>query len=154
MKTSMSQAGLDRLHQAMAARVAKGDMPGIVTLVARGDEVHVDAIGTMAFGGDQPMLRENLPGLQAADAAEAELRTDRSQPLSDMERLICAVSTARASRGATGSAENRRSAPVSLRQRVAPCVQGVAHMSWSGERSVSTSPRLRGVGGWIARPEA
>src|SRR5213080_4671189 len=60
MKTSMSQAGLDRLHQAMAARVAKGDMPGIVTLVARGDEVHVDAIGTMAFGGDQPMRRDTI----------------------------------------------------------------------------------------------
>src|SRR5213080_1848440 len=60
MKTSMSQAGLDRLHQAMAARVAKGDMPGIVTLVARGDEVHVDAIGTMAFGGDQPMRRDTV----------------------------------------------------------------------------------------------
>src|SRR5205823_2978689 len=88
-----------------------------------------------------------LTSTSTADAAEAELRTDRSQPLSDMERLICAVSTARASRGATGSAENRRSAPVSLRQRVAPCVQGVAHMSWSGERSVSTSPRLPGRNG-------
>jgi CubicO group peptidase (beta-lactamase class C family) len=60
MKTSMSQAGLDHLHQAMAARIAKGDMPGIVTLVARGDEAHVDAIGTMEFGGDQPMRRDTV----------------------------------------------------------------------------------------------
>jgi CubicO group peptidase (beta-lactamase class C family) len=35
-------------------------MPGIVTIVARGDEVHVDAIGTMAFGGDQPMRRDTV----------------------------------------------------------------------------------------------
>src|SRR5947208_7364233 len=60
MKTSLSQTGLDRLHQAMAARVARGEMPGMVTLVAKGDEVHVDAIGTMAFGGDQPMRRDTI----------------------------------------------------------------------------------------------
>src|SRR5947209_6863274 len=60
MKTSLSKTGLDRLHQAMAARVARGEMPGMVTLVAKGDEVHVDAIGTMAFGGDQPMRRDTI----------------------------------------------------------------------------------------------
>jgi CubicO group peptidase (beta-lactamase class C family) len=58
--TSLSQAGLDRLHRAMAARVAKGELPGAVTLLAQGDEVHVDAIGTMAFGGDQPMRRDTV----------------------------------------------------------------------------------------------
>src|SRR5439155_13337600 len=60
MKTSLSQTGLERLHQAMAARVARGEMPGMVTLMAKGDEVHVDAIGTMAFGGDQPMRRDTI----------------------------------------------------------------------------------------------
>src|SRR5438309_10510404 len=60
MKTSLSQTGLERLHEAMAARVAKSDMPGIVTLVARGDDVHVDAIGTMAFDGDRPMRRDAI----------------------------------------------------------------------------------------------
>ena len=44
----------------MAARVGKGDLPGIVTLVARGDEVHVDVIGTMAFGGDGPIKRNAI----------------------------------------------------------------------------------------------
>jgi len=58
--SSPSQAGLDRLHRAMAARVAKGEMPGIVTAVAHGDEVRVDAIGTMAFGGDEPMRRDTI----------------------------------------------------------------------------------------------
>jgi CubicO group peptidase (beta-lactamase class C family) len=56
----MNASGLERLHQAMAARVAHGEMPGIVMLVARGDEVHVDAIGTMAFDGDQPMRRDTI----------------------------------------------------------------------------------------------
>jgi len=58
--SSLSAAGLDRLHRAMAARVAKGEMPGIVTLVAQGDEVHLDAIGTMTFGGEQPMRRDTI----------------------------------------------------------------------------------------------
>ncbi len=61
MKTSsLSQAGLDRLHRAMAARVAKGELPGMVTLVAQGEQVHVDAIGAMAFGGDEPLRRDTI----------------------------------------------------------------------------------------------
>ena len=58
--SSLSQDGLDRLHRAMAARVARGELPGIVTLVARGDDVYVDVIGTMAFGGDEPMRRDTI----------------------------------------------------------------------------------------------
>jgi CubicO group peptidase (beta-lactamase class C family) len=58
--TSLSPEGLDRVHRAMAARVAKGELPGMVTLVARGDDVHVDAIGTMALGGDEPMRRDTI----------------------------------------------------------------------------------------------
>src|SRR5881628_4266878 len=60
MIRSTSRAGLDRLHDAMAARVAKREMPGIVTLVARGEDVHVDAIGVMAFGGTEPMRRDTI----------------------------------------------------------------------------------------------
>lgn len=44
----------------MAARIAKGELPGLVTLVARGDAVHVDAIGKMAFGGGEPMRRDAI----------------------------------------------------------------------------------------------
>jgi CubicO group peptidase (beta-lactamase class C family) len=60
MINSKSQASLDRLHEAMAARVAKGELPGMVTLVGRGEDVHVDAIGTMAFGSDEPMRRDTI----------------------------------------------------------------------------------------------
>jgi CubicO group peptidase (beta-lactamase class C family) len=60
MTRSTSRAGLDRLHQAMAARVANGELPGMVTLIAVGDEVHVDAIGAMAFGGNDPMRRDTI----------------------------------------------------------------------------------------------
>src|SRR2546427_6306668 len=60
MIDSKSQAGLDRLHEAMAARVANGELPGVVTLVAHGEDVHVDAIGVMAFGGNEPMRRDTI----------------------------------------------------------------------------------------------
>ena len=35
-------------------------MPGMVTLVARGDDVRVDTIGTMAFDSDRPMRRDTI----------------------------------------------------------------------------------------------
>ena len=46
------------LHEAMAARVERGEFPGIVTLVARGDDVRVDAIGVTHVGGAEPMRRD------------------------------------------------------------------------------------------------
>ncbi|HEV8175180.1 MAG TPA: serine hydrolase domain-containing protein, partial [Actinoplanes sp.] len=49
-----------RLHEAMAVRVERGEFPGIVTLVARGDDVHVDTIGVTEFGGDVPMRRDTV----------------------------------------------------------------------------------------------
>jgi CubicO group peptidase (beta-lactamase class C family) len=53
----MSSSGL---HDAMAARVERGEFPGIVTLVARDDDVTVDAIGVTTFGGDVPMRRDTI----------------------------------------------------------------------------------------------
>ncbi|HET8661510.1 MAG TPA: serine hydrolase domain-containing protein [Micromonosporaceae bacterium] len=49
-----------RLHDAMAARVAAGQLPGLVTVLARGDEVHVDTIGSFSFDGAVPMRRDTL----------------------------------------------------------------------------------------------
>src|ERR1700736_4890892 len=60
LTSNKSQPGLDRLHEAMAARVATGELPGLVVLVARGDDVHVDPLGKKAFGGDEPMQRGTI----------------------------------------------------------------------------------------------
>ena len=60
MLDSKSQAGLEHLHESMAVRVAKGELPGIVTLVARDEDVHVDVIGAKAFGGDEAMRRDTI----------------------------------------------------------------------------------------------
>lgn len=55
-----SKARLRRLHDVMAGHVGRGDAPGIVTAVSRRGEVHVNAIGTMAVGGSEPMRRDTL----------------------------------------------------------------------------------------------
>ena len=60
MTQSQSQVGLDRLHAALATRVEKNEVPGMVTLVAEGEHVHVDAIGVRAFGNPEPMRRDTL----------------------------------------------------------------------------------------------
>ena len=54
------QERLERLHEAMARHVQSGRYPGLVTLVSRGDEVHVDAIGDTAFDGGTPMRRDTI----------------------------------------------------------------------------------------------
>ncbi|MFC3739735.1 serine hydrolase domain-containing protein [Paractinoplanes deccanensis] len=47
-----------QLQQAMTARVERGDFPGLVAVVARDDQVSVEAVGVTAFGGDVPMRRD------------------------------------------------------------------------------------------------
>jgi CubicO group peptidase (beta-lactamase class C family) len=48
------------MHDVMAGYVERGELPGLVTLVSRRGEVHVDAIGMMAAGGGGPMQRDTL----------------------------------------------------------------------------------------------
>jgi CubicO group peptidase (beta-lactamase class C family) len=48
------------LHGSMAAHVAAGDLPGLVMLVARGDDVQVDAIGTPSFEDVRPLARDAI----------------------------------------------------------------------------------------------
>jgi CubicO group peptidase (beta-lactamase class C family) len=56
----MTRPALDRLHDAMVARIANGELPGMVYLVAHGDDVHVDTIGTAAFDTGDPMRRDTI----------------------------------------------------------------------------------------------
>src|SRR5438445_2415415 len=56
----LSKARLGRIHDVMAGYVERGEVPGIVTLVSRRGEVHVDAIGTKAIGGSDPIRRDTI----------------------------------------------------------------------------------------------
>ncbi|NMO50134.1 beta-lactamase family protein [Actinoplanes sp. TBRC 11911] len=51
-------SGFRPLHDAMAARVAKGELVGVVYAVARGNQVHIDSVGTLTLGGGAPMRRD------------------------------------------------------------------------------------------------
>lgn len=48
----LSKTRLERMHTVMAGYIERGALPGLVTLVSRRGETHVDAIGTQAFAGD------------------------------------------------------------------------------------------------------
>jgi CubicO group peptidase (beta-lactamase class C family) len=57
---ALNTIDLTQLHDAMAARVAAGELPGVATLVARGDEVHVDTVGRPSFADDAPLARDAI----------------------------------------------------------------------------------------------
>jgi CubicO group peptidase (beta-lactamase class C family) len=59
MSTTFSTTGLARMHDVMARHVGER-MPGLVTLVSRGGETHVDAIGKLSFEDDAPMRRDAI----------------------------------------------------------------------------------------------
>jgi len=48
------------MHDVMAGYVDRGEVPGIVTLVSRRGEVHLDAIGMKAAAGRGPMRRDTI----------------------------------------------------------------------------------------------
>ncbi len=56
----MSKTRSARLHDALAAHVSRGAMPGLVALVSRRGETHVEAIGRQAFESDTPMRRDTI----------------------------------------------------------------------------------------------
>ncbi len=56
----LSKARLGRMHDVMTGYVERGDVPGLVTLVSRRGEVHVDAIGMKALEGLDPVRRDTI----------------------------------------------------------------------------------------------
>jgi CubicO group peptidase (beta-lactamase class C family) len=61
----MSSAGfsktrLARLRHVMAGYVERGEVPGLVTLVSRRGETHVEALGMKALGASDPVQRDTI----------------------------------------------------------------------------------------------
>jgi len=56
----LSEEGLHRLHDTMVGHVDRGAMPGLVTLVARDGQVHVDVIGSPSFDDPRPLSRDAI----------------------------------------------------------------------------------------------
>ncbi|RJL35845.1 serine hydrolase domain-containing protein [Bailinhaonella thermotolerans] len=55
-----SAAGLRRVREVLERHVDSGRIPGVVSLVSRGEETHVEALGTMRHGGGAPMRRDTI----------------------------------------------------------------------------------------------
>ena len=60
MKSGFPVARIGRLRQALERHVEAGLAPGLVALVSRGDEVHVEAIGVQAKDKPAPMRRDTI----------------------------------------------------------------------------------------------
>src|SRR6202171_1346652 len=56
----LMRARLARLHEVMAGVVERGEVPGLVALVSRRGEVHVEALGIKALGGSDPVERDTI----------------------------------------------------------------------------------------------
>jgi CubicO group peptidase (beta-lactamase class C family) len=59
MREGLTSAGVERLHAAAEQHVGDALVPGLVALVARGDQVHVEASGTLKIGGT-PVARDSI----------------------------------------------------------------------------------------------
>jgi CubicO group peptidase (beta-lactamase class C family) len=60
MSSGLSKTRLGRMHAAMVGYVERGEIPGIVTLVSRRGEAHVDLVGTLAAEGGAPLQRGTI----------------------------------------------------------------------------------------------
>ena len=59
MADAFTAAGRERIHAAAANNVGEELVPGLVALVARGDEVHVEALGALTIAG-APVARDSI----------------------------------------------------------------------------------------------
>ena len=50
MSRGLTSEGIEALDKTLARHVDRGDLPGLVALIARGDDVQVAGIGHKAFG--------------------------------------------------------------------------------------------------------
>ncbi len=56
----LSEPRLARLRDVMAGHIERGAVPGLVSVVSRRGEVHVEALGTKDPGGPEPLARDAI----------------------------------------------------------------------------------------------
>jgi CubicO group peptidase (beta-lactamase class C family) len=56
----LSKSRLERMHRELSGYVERKELPGLVALVSRHDDVHVETLGTMALGDSAPMKRDTI----------------------------------------------------------------------------------------------
>ena len=56
----LSKPGIEQMHRLLVEHVERKAMPGLVALVSHQDDVHVEALGTLAFDNTVPMQRDSI----------------------------------------------------------------------------------------------
>ena len=56
----LAKPRLERMRQVLWGHIERKDMPGLVALVSHHEDVHVEAMGTLAFGNEAPMGRDTI----------------------------------------------------------------------------------------------
>jgi CubicO group peptidase (beta-lactamase class C family) len=56
----LSKSRLERMHRVLSGYVERKELPGLVSLVHCGDDLRVEALGTLAFGSPAPMQRDTI----------------------------------------------------------------------------------------------
>ncbi len=56
----LSKSRLERMRDVLSGYVERNEMPGLVALVSHRDDVHVEALGTLAFGDPAPMKPDTI----------------------------------------------------------------------------------------------
>jgi len=54
------------MRQVLSGYVERKEMPGLVALVSRHDDLHVETLGAMSFGHPAPMKRDTIFRVLAA----------------------------------------------------------------------------------------
>jgi CubicO group peptidase (beta-lactamase class C family) len=62
---NLSKPGIERMHRVLSSHVESGEIPGLVALVSRRDDVHVETLGAMSFPSEScmspaPMKRDAI----------------------------------------------------------------------------------------------
>ncbi|HEX5301233.1 MAG TPA: serine hydrolase domain-containing protein [Streptosporangiaceae bacterium] len=60
MPEGLTKEGIAALDETLGRHVGENGLPGLVALVARGDDVHVAALGHKAFGDSEPIGRDAI----------------------------------------------------------------------------------------------
>ena len=60
MNSGFTETGVRRLGEVAARHVGDTAVPGLVVLVAHGDELHVEAFGNLDVGGNRPVRRDSI----------------------------------------------------------------------------------------------
>jgi CubicO group peptidase (beta-lactamase class C family) len=60
MGAGLSKSRLKRLHEVLGEHVERGDIPGLVALVSRDEDTHVEVLGTLAVDDPAPLKRDTI----------------------------------------------------------------------------------------------